>query len=299
VLVGPGDDAGVCLVDGRAIVETVDVMSPVVNDPFTFGEISAANSLSDVYAMGGSPVSAMAVAGFPLCDYEPAVLGDIMKGALATLDRAGVALVGGHSFDNGDIKFGLSVMGTVDKDRILRVSGAKPGELLVLTKPLGVGILTTALKGGILTDAELQEAIGWMKTLNREASEIALKAGVSACTDVTGFGLLGHALNMLKEGRADFSIAGSDIPLMGRVTDMIDEGMAPGGAYRNLSFAGGFVDWGEGMTEEMKLILSDPQTSGGLLVSVRKEGLGRFEESGLFYRVIGNVIEGTGRISVS
>ena len=169
MLVGPGDDAGVCLFGDQAIVETVDVISPVVNDPFTFGEISAANSISDVYAMGGKPASAMAIVGFPACTCEPAVIREIMRGAIAVLERTGVLLVGGHSFDNDEIKFGLSVSGTIDKNRILRATGSKEGELLILTKPLGIGILTTALKGGMLTDAETGHAIEWMRTLNDKA----------------------------------------------------------------------------------------------------------------------------------
>jgi len=296
VLVGPGDDAGVCLVNGQAIVETVDVITPVVNDPFTFGEISATNSISDVYAMGGKPVSAMAVAGFPLCDYGPDVLSEILKGAVSVLDRVGVALVGGHSFDNSEIKFGLSVMGIVDRDRILRTTGACEGDALVLTKPLGIGILTTALKGGILSDDEMKEAIEWMKTVNGRASELALSAGASACTDITGFGLLGHALNMLKGATTDFVIESGKVPLMGRVMEMIDEGMVPGGAHRNLEFVSDCIDWGPRVPEEMRLVLADPQTSGGLLISVKENGVGFFEEEGLFYRIIGRVIKGSGRI---
>jgi selenide, water dikinase len=296
--VGPGDDAGVCLVNGQAIVETVDVISPVVNDPFTFGEISATNSVSDVYAMGGKPISAMAVAGFPLCDYEPVVLKEILKGAVSVLDRIGVALVGGHSFDNSEIKFGLSVMGVADKDRILRATGACQNDLLVLTKPIGVGILTTALKGGALTDNEISEAVGWMRTVNDKASGTALSAGASACTDVTGFGLLGHALNMLKDSSVDFVIEGNKVPLMERVMEMICEGMVPGGAYRNLEFAGSSIDYAPAISEELKLVLADPQTSGGLLIAVREDSIGFFEKAKEFYRIIGRVKKGSGRINV-
>jgi selenide, water dikinase len=296
--VGPGDDAGVCLVNGQAIVETVDVISPVVNDPFTFGEISAANSISDVYAMGGRPVSAMAVAGFPLCDYEPVVLNEILKGAVSALDRVGVALIGGHSFDNSEIKFGLSVMGVIDKDHILKATGACAGELLILTQPLGVGILTTALKGGILNDDEIKEAVEWMRTINDKASETALRAGATACTDITGFGLLGHALNMLKDGSVDFVIDSEKVPLMGRVMEMIESGLVPGGAYRNLEFVKGYVDWGPKITDELRLAFCDPQTSGGLLIAVKESGIRAFDESGIFYKVIGAVTEGSGRILV-
>jgi selenide, water dikinase len=294
--VGPGDDAGVCLVNGQAIVETVDVIAPVVNDPFTFGEISATNSVSDIYAMGGKPLSAMAVAGFPLCDYEAAVLNEIMKGAVAALDRLGVAIMGGHSFENNEIKFGLSVMGVIDKDRILRVTGAQAGELLVLTQPLGVGVLTTALKGRALTDDEIKEAVEWMRTANDRSSAAALRAGASSCTDVTGFGLLGHALNMLKECKIDFVIDSEKVPLMGRVMEMIDDGMAPVGAYKNLEFVNDRIDWGPKVTEEMKLALCDPQTSGGLLIAVKESGIRTLDEAKIYYRIIGGVTEGSGRI---
>jgi selenide, water dikinase len=298
VLVGPGDDAGVCLFEDRAIVETVDVISPLVNDPFTFGEISATNSLSDIYAMGGKPVSAMAVAGFPACEYGPEVLTEIMNGAVSVLDRFGVALLGGHSFDNNEIKFGLAVSGTIDKDRILRATGAGEGDLLVLTKPLGIGILTTALKGKVLTEADISNAIDWMRTMNDKASEIALKAGATACTDVTGFGLLGHALNMLKDGKMDFVIDSSKIPVMDRVMEMIDAGMVPGGANRNLEYVSGHLEFSPRMTYEQKLMLCDPQTAGGLLIAVKQRDMWAFEESNIFHKVVGGVIPGTGRILV-
>jgi selenide, water dikinase len=297
--VGPGDDAGVCLFGNQAIVETVDVIAPVVNDPFMFGEISAANSLSDVYAMGGRPVTAMAVAGFPMCDYETVVLSEILKGAISVLDRVNVALVGGHSFDNGEIKFGLSVSGTIDRNRILRVTGARDGDLLILTKPLGIGILTTALKGRMLEDDEIKHALEWMRTLNDTASETALKAGVGACTDVTGFGLLGHALNMLRDSNTDFMIESEKVPVMERVMEMIDSGMVPAGAHKNLEYVSGKTVFGPQVTEEMKLVLSDPQTSGGLLIAVRESGLRVFEESKVFYRIIGGVTPGTGRVLVA
>src|SRR5208283_2682065 len=159
VLIGPGDDAAVTLIGDTAIVETVDVITPVVNDPFTFGAISANNSISDVYAMGGTPVTALAIAGFSSCDYEPVVFKEILRGAVHTLSKAGARLIGGHSFDDAELKFGLSVTGIVDKDRILRVSGAKEGDVIILTKPIGIGILTTASKGGKLSEEAMKPAI--------------------------------------------------------------------------------------------------------------------------------------------
>ncbi|NTU41929.1 MAG: selenide, water dikinase SelD [Nitrospirales bacterium] len=299
ILVGPGDDAGVHLLGETALVETVDVITPVVDDPFTFGAISACNSLSDVYAMGGRPLSALAIAGFPSCDYGPAVFREILKGAVSTLQKAGASLIGGHSFDDQELKFGLSVTGIAEKDRLLRVSGAKEGDLLILTKPLGVGILTTGLKAGKLREEELKEATEWMLTLNDKASELALRAGASSCTDVTGFGLLGHAQNMVRESGLDFCINAAAVPVMRGVQDMIDSGMVPAGAYNNLRFLEGKVDFSSSISEELRLILSDPQTSGGLLLSLPEEGLKVFEESALFFAVIGRVSQGEGKIFVT
>lgn len=298
VLVGPGDDAGVYLVDDTAVVETVDVITPVVNDPFLFGAISANNSLSDIYAMGGRPIAALAVAGFPSCDYGPAVFRDIVKGAVHSLQRAGAVLIGGHSFDDPELKFGLSVTGVIDRNRILRVSGAEEGDVIVITKPVGLGILTTALKGGKLTDEEIKPAVEWMLTLNDAASSLALRAGATSCTDVTGFGLLGHAHTMVRGSEVDFIIEYSAVPVLGRVREMVDAGMIPGGAYQNLSFLAGKVDFPPGLSEEEKLLLSDPQTSGGLLLTMKEERLALFRESPLFFSAIGRVVKGTGKIIV-
>jgi selenide,water dikinase len=298
VLVGPGDDAGVYLLGDFALVETVDVISPLVDDPFTFGAISAANSVSDVYAMGGRPLTALAVAGFPSCHYEPAVLNHVLRGALATLDRAGVALLGGHSFDNDELKFGLSVSGVVQRDHILRTTGAQAGDILILTKPLGIGLLTTALKGGKLSDNDLEPAVRWMLTLNDTASALAVGAGATACTDVTGFGLLGHARTMVLRGGIDFELNLRTIPLLDGARAMIDIGMVPAGAYGNLGYVRNLVDFPETMPEEERLLLADPQTSGGLLIALPEAGLRYFDEAGQFYAVIGKVIEGTGRIIV-
>ncbi|MFO0752540.1 MAG: selenide, water dikinase SelD [Thermodesulfovibrionales bacterium] len=298
VLVGPGDDAGVYLLGGTAVVETVDVITPVVNDPFLFGAISANNSMSDVYAMGGRPVAALAVAGFPSCDYGPAVFREIVKGALHSLQRAGAVLIGGHSFDDPELKFGLSVTGVVNRDRILKVSGAREDEVIVITKPIGIGILTTALKGGRLTDEEMQPAVEWMLTLNDAASSLALRAGATACTDVTGFGLLGHAFTMVRGSEIDFIIEYTAVPVLEKVRGMIDAGMVPGGAHQNLSFLAGKADFSPELREEEKLLLSDPQTSGGLLFTMKEEGLALLRGSSLFFSVIGRVVKGTGKIVV-
>ncbi|BCB95740.1 selenide, water dikinase [Dissulfurispira thermophila] len=298
VLVGPGDDAGIYLLNDTAIVETVDVITPVVNDPFTFGAISANNSLSDVYAMGGKPISALAIAGFSSCDYESSVFKEILRGAVHSLNRAGAILIGGHSFEDAELKFGLSVTGVVNREKILRVSGAEEGDIIVITKPIGIGILTTSLKGEKLTDADLKTAIGWMLTLNDKASKLALKADATACTDITGFGLLGHAYNMVKDSDIDFEITMANVPVLEHVHEMIDSGMIAEGAYNNLKFFAEKVEFSSYITEEDRLLLSDPQTSGGLLITLKEENLKVFEESDIFFSVIGRVIKGSGRIVV-
>lgn len=283
---------------GLALVETVDVITPLVNDPYTFGVISSANSLSDVYAMGGTPYTALAIAGFPPCDYSPEVLKQVLKGAESILDRAGVQLMGGHCFEDTELKFGLSVTGTVDPDRILRKDGAREGDILIITKPLGTGVLTTALKGNKLKDIDMDEAVSWMTTLNNRASELALRAGAHACTDVTGFGLLGHALNMVRDTDTDFILKLQDIPVMHRVQEMIDRGMVAEGAYNNMEYMRNRIEFQDNITEEEMLLLFDPQTSGGLLLSIGEEGLRVFGEAGIFTRAIGHVVKGSGKIKV-
>ena len=298
VLIGPGDDAGITLIGDTAVVETVDVITPVVNDPFTFGAISANNSISDVYAMGGRPITALAIAGFSSCDYETAVLNEILRGALHTLGRAGARLIGGHSFDDPELKFGLSVTGIVDRNKILKVSGAAEGDVIILTKPLGVGILTTALKGGKLTDEAMGQAIEWMLTLNDKASFIASSLGATACTDITGFGLLGHAYNMVRNAAVDFVIENSRIPVLELVMEMMDKYMVPEGAYKNLQYTEDKVVFSSGVSDESKLLLSDPQTSGGLLFTLGEDRIKALKGSSLFFSVIGRVEKGSGSIIV-
>lgn len=295
----PGDDAGVFLLrEGLALVETVDVITPLVNDPVTFGAISSANSLSDVYAMGGEPCTALAIVGYPSCDYGPEVVRLILSGATAVLEEAGVRLIGGHCSEDPELKFGLSVTGTVDETKILRKEGARPGDVLILTKPIGTGILTTSLKGGRLTEEDLREAVRWMTTLNAEAAGLAVEAGAHACTDITGFGLLGHAFNMVRGSELDFVITLGDVPVMERVREMATAGMVPEGAYNNMKHSGGRVEFKDGVPEEERLILFDPQTSGGLLISADEGICSRFDRSGVYAKVIGRVVEGRGRIVV-
>ena len=299
VIVGPGDDAGVYLLYAdTALVETVDVITPVVDDPFTFGAISVTNSLSDIYAMGGTPLTAMAILGFPSCDYGPEVIKEILHGAVKKLGEAEVVLIGGHSIEDQELKFGLSVTGVIKKDRILRTQGAVPGDILIITKPLGIGILTTALKGRKISEDELKEVIELMLTLNDRASKSALDANAHAMTDITGFGLLGHAYNMVKDSAVDFNLSFDSIPILPRVMDMIDSGIAPEGAYNNLKFLKEKVSFPERFSEENQLVLTDPQTSGGLLISIPEESLIIFEKGSIPFYVIGKVEKGKGRIKV-
>jgi selenide,water dikinase len=297
--VGPGDDAGVyALTKELCLVETVDVITPIVNDPATFGAISAANSLSDVYAMGGRPIAAMAVMGFSSCDYGTAVVKEILRGATGILDKAGARLVGGHSFEDKELKFGLSVTGVIERERVIRTGGSRPGDILVLTKPLGTGLLSTALKGRKITDEEMSRAAESMLELNDRASAAALGAGATSATDVTGFGLLGHAHNMVRDSRVDFQISAAEVPVFDRVRELVAAGMSPEGAYDNLKFLKGKIT-AEGLSEDEMLVLADPQTSGGLLLTLPGEGgLARFREAGVSFWVIGEVAEGKGSIII-
>ncbi len=299
MVVGPGDDAGVFLLPGgEAIVETVDIITPVVNDPFTFGAISAANSLSDVYAMGGRPLTALALIGFSSCDIKLEVIKGILKGAVQILNKAEVALMGGHSFEDPEPKFGLSVTGIVEKNKVLRQQGSRPGDIIILTKPIGIGVLTTALKGRKISEENLQEAIAWMLRLNDAAARAAVDSGATSATDVTGFGLLGHAYNMVRDSDCNFVLEHKRIPVLSGVREMIDAGMVPEGSYNNLKFLEGMIEIKGGLKEEERLILSDPQTSGGLLITLPENKIDKFQISGQSFSIIGRVESGNGKIKI-
>lgn len=302
MIIGPGDDAGVCLFGNDSMVLTVDVITPLVDDPYTFGAISAANSISDIYAMGGTPVTALAVLGFPSCDFGHDVIKRLIDGAVSKLREAGATLIGGHSIEDVEFKFGLAVIGRVDRNRVLKTGGAKAGDILILTKPLGTGILTSAFKKGALKEKYLKDAISLMLTLNGRASSAAIMAEAHAVTDITGFGLLGHGLNMTKSSKIDFVISFKKVPVLNRVKEFAASGIAPKGAHNNLNFFSNRVVFPEGFPKENKLILSDPQTSGGLLIAVPKKGLNIFRQSAkrqkLSYWEIGEVVKGKGRIVI-
>lgn len=243
-------------------------------------------------------MTALALIGFSSCDFEPGVVKEILKGTINTLNKAGVVLIGGHSFEDPEIKFGLSVTGTVDRDKILRQRGSVPGDIIILTKPLGVGVLTTALKAGKLSETDIQEAVEWMLRLNDTAAKAAVESGATSATDVTGFGLLGHAYNMVRDSSVNFIISRKKIPVLSGVREMIDAGMVPQGAYANLKFIEGMIEITEDITEEDKLLMTDPQTSGGLLITLPNDGLSEFSKKGVPFYTIGHVESGNGKIKV-
>lgn len=284
------------------LVETVDIITPIVDDPYTFGAICAANSVSDVFAMGGRPLTALGILGFATCDFGPVVIRRLLKGATDKLHEAGACLIGGHSIEDTEFKLGFSVTGVVDSKHLLTVAGASAGETLVLTKKLGTGILTSAAKKGKVDDTSLQEAVDSMLALNKTASKAAVSAGAHAATDVTGFGLLGHALNIAKNSKADLVIYNDKVPRMNNVKDLSEAGAVPKGAKNNLSFCTKKTKFAARISEGDKLALSDPQTSGGLLISLPPEGVKKFDrimkKEKMPYWIIGEVKAGSGRIIV-
>jgi cysteine desulfurase NifS/selenium donor protein len=266
------DDAAVYrLRDDLAIVQTVDFFTPIADDPYDFGAISAANSLSDVYAMGARPIFALSIVGFPSNRLPLDVLERILEGAADTAREAGIAIIGGHSVDDTEPKFGLAVTGVVHPDRILSNAGARAGDVLVLTKPVGMGIIATGVKRE-LTDADTaRRLVETMRTLNREAAEAMDEVGVHACTDVTGFGLLGHLREMTAAAGLDAEIDAGAVPVLEPARDLAAANVVPGGTLDNLSYVAPFVDFSDGLSRVQKVLLADAQTSGGLLIAVAAE----------------------------
>jgi len=269
VLVGfeNSDDAGVFqLTTDIAVVQTVDYFSPIVDDPFTYGQIAAANSLSDIYAMGGEPKTALSIVGFPTKGIDFSVLGDIMRGGLDKLNEAGVALLGGHSVRDEEIKFGYAVTGIIQINKIKQNSGARVGDRVILTKPLGTGLITTAIKRGKALPEHIQAATATMLQLNRRASEISLEFRVHAMTDITGFGLTGHASEVAKASGLTIHLDHSKLPLLPGTLDYSREGFCAGGLTSNQQFFGKHVSIEDSIVPEVRNVLFDPQTSGGLLI---------------------------------
>lgn len=300
VLVGYGaaDDAGVYLLrEDLAIVQTVDFFTPIVDDPYDYGRIAAANAISDVYAMGGTPISALNIAAFPE-DLDLAILERVLSGGAAIAKEAGVAIVGGHTIRSDEPKYGMAVTGTIDPRRIVRNSGARAGDALVLTKPLGTGVMATALKRDAIGAEGIAPAVAWMTRLNRGASEAMLAAGVHAATDITGFGLLGHAGELARASGVQLIITAAAVPEMPGVRDLIRQGCVSSGTRANLRAHAEFTTFAPTIDEVTKTILSDAQTSGGLFIAVAPDRLEALLEGlracGALDAVIGGVRDGSG-----
>lgn len=266
------DDAAVYrLNEELAMVQTVDYFTPMVDDPYSFGLITAANALSDIYAMGAKPVLALNIVGFPINELPLEDLVAILQGGADKVKEAGAVIAGGHTIVDNEPKYGLAVTGLVHPDRVITNAGARPGDVLVLTKPLGTGIIATAIKGGLADEAARTDALEVMTTLNDRASRVMSEMGVHACTDITGFGLLGHLYEMVAASGAGSRIHLEKVPLLNQVRSLAEIGMAPAGAYRNLEYLERWLRWDSRLGDLDKLILADPQTSGGLLIAVPEE----------------------------
>ena len=271
-------------------METTDIITPLVDDPFSFGRIAAANALSDVYAMGGRPVTAMNLAFFPACSVPTSVLADILAGGSHALREAGACLVGGHTVEDHELKYGLAITGLIDPARLVRNCTARPGDLLVLTKPLGTGIVATAIKAQLVESALEAEAIRWMTLLNAGAADLMVELGASSATDVTGFGFIGHACEMALGAGLSFSIELARVPVLAGVAGLVQDGLVPAGCYRNRDHYSRQVS---GITGDPLLPLFDPQTSGGLLIALppaaAREYLARSADAGAFAVCLGEV----------
>ena len=273
------DDAAVYkLSEDLAVVLTVDFFPPIVDDPFIFGQIAAANSLSDVYAMGAKPIAALNVVGFP-SDLDMSILGEILKGGASKALEAGIVIAGGHSVVDAEPKYGLSVTGIVNPGSQTANSTSKPGDLLLLTKPIGTGIITTAGKQKKVGAEVLENAVTIMAALNKSASESMISVGVNACTDVTGFGLLGHLREMMEGSGLGARIYKSKVPVIEGTVDLLKQGIVPGGTMRNLDSLKSTVWWDKEISENDKILLSDAQTSGGLLISVNPNKADKLQQS--------------------
>lgn len=287
------DDAGVFrLSDGQALVQTVDFFTPIVDDPYSYGAIAAANSLSDVYAMGGTPITAMNICCFDPTAAPAEVWAEVLRGGYDKTAEAGVALVGGHSVEDKEPKFGLSVTGLVDPSKMFANTNAKVGDAIVLTKPLGTGIVTTAHKSDKCTPEELEEAIRSMSTLNKEASERGIAAGVRCATDITGFGLAGHLFNIARASNVQIEIDSASLPLLPGLDRMVELGMTTGGAVKNRQFIGENLEIAAGISQTLVQAFLDPQTSGGLALFARNPVAG--------YPAIGRVVaEGSSKVALT
>ena len=289
VIVGfdKADDAGVFrLSDDLALVQTVDFFTPVADDPEIYGYVAAVNSLNDVYAMGGKPLSALSIVCYPQKgDWE--VLGSILRGGQLAMNADGVVVIGGHSVDDQEMKFGYAVTGVVHPDKVITNAGARPGDALILTKPIGTGAINTAVKKGVASEATENAAISVMTTSAAAASKVMQELNANACTDVTGFGLLGHAFEMAKASGVSMEILSADVPLLPDVLELISQGMLTRGDKNNRTYVGNTVEFDESVSGEMQSALFDPQTAGGLLISLPLADADKF-----LVRVPGSVLVG-------
>ncbi len=275
------EDAGVYkLSDDLALVQTVDFFTPTVDDPFTFGQIAAVNALNDIYAMGGRPLTAMNIVCFPVKTMDKAVLRDVLRGGLDKMREAGVLLVGGHSVEDNEIKYGLSVTGTIHPDRVLFNRGARPGDRLILTKPLGTGIAATAIKAEAAGPALVERATACMTTLNKKAAELMIAAGdIHSCTDITGFGFLGHACETIEGSDVGLRLTAARIPILEGVRDLVESGYLPGGLYRNRNYRLSQVEKAPSCPDWILDVCFDPQTAGGLFFSLPADKAGPLVEA--------------------
>ena len=296
-----GDDAGVYrLTDDLALVQTVDYITPVVDDPFLYGQVAAANSLSDVYAMGGRPLTAMNLCNFPAKNIDKTSLRKILEGGFSKIREAGATLVGGHTVRDDELKYGLSVTGVIDPRRILTNAAARPGDHLVLTKPIGTGVIITGYRRGLASDALLERAVGWMATLNKVACETMLEFEPHSCTDITGFGLGGHALGMAKASNVRMRMRFNDLPKYQESLELIGQGVGTSVTSANLEVVQGHVTFSGAFDEDEKWLVVDPQTSGGLFISLPAAQapllVARLRERGnTVAAVVGEVIAADGR----
>jgi selenide,water dikinase len=299
VLIGfeESDDAAVVRLDGdRYLVQTVDFFTPIVDDPYQFGQIAAANSLSDIYAMGGQPLFALNVVGFPIKELPKSMLTEILQGGADKADEAGITIVGGHSINDKEPKYGLVVTGEVNKNQFIRNDTAKEGDVLVLTKPLGIGIIATAIKKGKANKSLIDAAVEVMVTLNKSAADIMNSLEVHAATDITGYGLLGHLFEICKGSNVSSEIQFSEIPYINGTLELAEKGIIPKGSKQNFNTSKKYTNFSETISEIGKFILSDAQTSGGLLISLPEnqanEYLNRFRnETGMEAAIIGKIVK--------
>jgi selenide,water dikinase len=288
------DDAGVFRLNSQtALIQTLDFLTPITDDPYEFGQIAAANSLSDVYAMGGTPITVMNIVCFPSCDLDEEILAQTLKGGQDKINESGAILVGGHSVDDSEFKYGLSVTGIVHPEKVLTNSRAQVGDAIILTKPIGTGIMSTAIKAKLAEKNHIQESVAVMSMLNKAAAQVMTGFEVHACTDVTGFGLAGHLLEIAKGSKKRITLYSDKVPLLENVMVFANMGLVPAGAHKNRAFFKDLTQVDPAMDRAVLDLMFDPQTSGGLMVCLKKEDAGlcvsQMGKKGINARIIGEV----------